>query len=91
MIRCISCSYRATLFLRGTIPPDSSFPVDSIRPRLDRNKDKLLFRLYETSSPFVESLLHINRLNYDVSYLLFNSLKEHVDSTTTGDSGAILP
>ncbi|MGB7568167.1 MAG: hypothetical protein WBM07_09920 [Chitinivibrionales bacterium] len=75
----------------GTIPPDSSFPVDSIRPRLDRNKDKLLFRLYETSSPFVESLLHINRLNYDVSYLLFNSLKEHVDSTTTGDSGAIVP
>ena len=55
--------------------------VDSVRPRLDRNKDKLLFRLYETSSPFVESLLHINRLNYDVSYLLFNSRKEFVDSS----------
>jgi hypothetical protein len=65
-------------------------PVDSVRPRLDRNKDKLLFRLYETSSPFVESLLHISRLNYDISYLLFNSRKEHVDSSDTAN-GLILP
>ena len=63
--------------------PSVTYPVDSIRPNLDRNKDKLLFRLYETSSPYMESLLHINRLNYDVSYLLFNSLKESVDSSDT--------
>jgi len=75
----------------GLTPHDTSFTVDSLRPPLDRNKDKLLFRLYETSSPLIESLLHINRINYDISYLLFNSLKEHVDSTTTSDSGAILP
>jgi hypothetical protein len=70
---------------------DTALPaIDSVRPRLDRDKDKLLFRLYETSSPFVESLLHINRLNYDVSYLLFNSRKEHVDSSDTAN-GLILP
>jgi|GEM_PF-226490 len=66
-----------------SFPTDTSIQIDSIRPSLDRNKDKLLFRLYETSSPFVESLLHINRLNYDISYLLFNSLKENVDSSDT--------
>lgn len=63
-----------------------TFFVDSLVPALDRNKDKLLFRLYETSSPFVESLLHINRLTYDLSYLLFNSRKENVDSSQTVDS-----
>ena len=68
-----------------------SITVDSIRPVLDRQKDKLLFRLYETSSPFMESLLHVNRLNYDVSYLLFNSRKERVDSTDTTINGVIQP
>jgi hypothetical protein len=79
-----------TLYLNHTDSMGNSFNVDSVRPRLDRNKDKLLFRLYETSSPFVESLLHINRLNYDVSYLLFNSRKEFVDSSDTVN-GITLP
>jgi hypothetical protein len=71
-------------------PIDTTIQVDSIRPSLDRNKDKLLFRLYETSSPFVESLFHINRLNYDISYLLFNSRKENVDSSDTAN-GVVVP
>jgi hypothetical protein len=39
----------------------------------------------------MESLLHINRLNYDLSYLLFNSRKEYVDSTDTTANGVIMP
>jgi hypothetical protein len=69
----------------------SSITVDSVRPVLDRQKDKLLFRLYETSSPLVENLLHINRFNYDISYLLFNSRKELVDSTDTTVSRFVKP
>jgi hypothetical protein len=52
---------------------------------LDRNKDKVKIRLYETSSPVVEALLHINRLNYDLSYTGFTSRKEGLDEAGNGN------
>ena len=51
---------------------------------LDRLKDKFRVRLYETSSPFIEKALHLNRINYDVSYTGFTSKKEHQEGTGYG-------
>ena len=59
--------------------------TDSIsNDTLNRTKDKFRIRLYETSSPFVESALHINRLSYDASYTGFSSQKERQDGTGYG-------
>lgn len=53
--------------------PDTSIE-DSVRvDTLDSQKDKLRIRLYETSSPFVEELLNLDRLLYDFSLTEFIS------------------
>ena len=53
--------------------PDTSIE-DSIRvDTLDSQKDKLRIRLYETSSPFVEELLNLYRVKYDLSLTQFTS------------------
>jgi hypothetical protein len=57
---------------------------DSITYAFDRNKDKFRVRLHETSSPIIESFLHINRLNYDLSYTGFTSRKEGLGETGYG-------
>lgn len=57
---------------------------DSIVSALDRNKDKFRVRLYETSSPILEKLLHINRFNYDMSYTGFSSRREGFAGTGYG-------
>jgi hypothetical protein len=48
-----------------------TIPADTLS--LQRTKDKVTVNLYETSSPFVESLLHINRLTYNLSWTGFTS------------------
>jgi len=59
--------------------------IDSIAyDTLNRVKDKFRIRVYETSSPIVESALHINRLSYDLSYTGFTSQKKHVDGLGFG-------
>jgi hypothetical protein len=62
---------------------------------LNRKKDKFRVRLYETSSPILESLLHVKRLNYELSYTGFSSQKERQAGTGYGDiffgSGSISP
>jgi hypothetical protein len=63
---------------------DSSGTLDSITSAIDRSKDKFRIRLYETSSPIVESALHINRLNYELSYTGFSSHKEGQEETGHG-------
>ena len=55
-------------------------PSDSITYALDRNKDKFRVRLYETSSPIIESALHLKRVNYAG----FSSSKEGIIGTGYG-------
>jgi hypothetical protein len=55
---------------------DTTFTDSVVNDTLNRLKDKFRVRLYETSSPFVEAALHINRLKYDLSYTGFSSEKE---------------
>ncbi|MBN1130532.1 MAG: hypothetical protein JXA71_16185 [Chitinispirillaceae bacterium] len=43
---------------------------------LDRKKDKIKLRFYEPSSPLAQSLLHLNKVSYDLSYTRFASHKE---------------
>jgi hypothetical protein len=72
--------------LTGTGMHIDTTKTDSISyDTLNRIKDKYRIRLYETSSPYVESALHINRLNYDFSYTGFFSRKEHEDGTGYGN------
>jgi hypothetical protein len=52
---------------------------------LDRIKNKFKVRLYETSSPFVESVLHINRFKYELSYTGYASQTEKFDGTGYGN------
>jgi hypothetical protein len=63
---------------------DTSFADTALIDTLDRLKDKFRIRLYETSSPFVESALHISRLKYDVSYTGFSSKMENINETGYG-------
>jgi hypothetical protein len=42
---------------------------------LNNQKNKLQIKLYETSSPFVEKLLHLNRLSYELAYTTFNTTR----------------
>ena len=70
--------------------------TDSIaNDTLDRVKDKFRIHVYETSSPIVESALHLNRLSYDLSYTGFTSQKEHMDGLGYGNvfygNGTISP
>ena len=59
--------------------------TDSIaNDTMDRQKDKFRIHLYETSSPLLESALHLNRLSYDLSYTGFTSQKEHADGLGFG-------
>ncbi len=51
---------------------------------LDRLKNKFRLRLYETSSPYVESFLHISQLKYDLSYTGFSSNRENESETGYG-------
>jgi hypothetical protein len=53
---------------------------------LGRTKSKVKVRLYELSSPAVQSLLHLNKFGYDFSYSRFSSTKESQfqDDTITG-------
>ena len=42
----------------------------------NRNKDKFSIKVYETSSPIIESLLHIHRCTYQLSYTGYSSRME---------------
>lgn len=57
-----------------------SIIVDSI----DRGKDKLKVRVFEKQSPYIEKLLHINKLSYDLSYTGFLASREDRDKPGYG-------
>jgi hypothetical protein len=65
--------------LGDTVTADS-IEIDS----LDRVKDKLSLRLFETSSPYVEKLLHLSRLGYEVSYIEFSAEDRLIDKNYRG-------
>jgi hypothetical protein len=69
--------------LRDTIV-DTVTLNDSLTMPLDRSKDKFRVRLYETSSPVIESALHLNRVHYDMSYTGFSSRREGFSQTGSG-------
>ncbi len=52
---------------------DTFYKKDTSVDTLDRTKNKVTVNLYETSSPFLQSLLHINRLTYNLSWTGFTS------------------
>jgi hypothetical protein len=58
----------------GKHPKDTNTLPDSVI--LDRDKTKIKVKLYELTSPSVESLLHINKFGYEFSYAHFTSGKE---------------
>ncbi|MBN1131223.1 MAG: hypothetical protein JXA71_19690 [Chitinispirillaceae bacterium] len=64
----------------NTIDADNTpaFRSDSTADTLvmERNKSKIKLRLYEPSSPAVQSFLHFNKVSYDLSYSRFSSRKE---------------
>ena len=68
-------------------PPDTTYPSTPIDTTmdLDRLKDKLKIKLYETSSPIVEKLLHLAKLSYEVSYTGFLTQKEEQTKRGAGN------
>lgn len=66
---------------------DSGVSADTasdLADTLNRLKNKFRLRLYETSSPYVESFLHISQLKYDLSYTGFSSNMERQSETGYG-------
>lgn len=55
-------------------------PGDTAARPLERRKDRLRVSLRENSSPWVEQLLHINRLKYELTYTEYRST-DHVSRT----------
>ncbi|MBF0430744.1 MAG: hypothetical protein HQK83_05665 [Fibrobacteria bacterium] len=49
------------------------YTLENTIDTLDRNKDRLKIKLYETSSPYLEKFLHIHKLSYELSHAEFLS------------------
>jgi hypothetical protein len=58
---------------------------------LDRDKTKLKFDLYDLSSPYMQSLLHLNKFTYEIAYTRFTSNKEYPEIAQPIANGALLP
>ena len=58
---------------------------------LDRNKTKIKLDLYELSSPYVQTLLHLNKFAYELAYTRFTSNKESQFLPQPGANAISLP
>ena len=68
---------------RNTVVADR--PDTTTDDTLDRIKDKLRVRVFETTSPVLEKLFHINRFNYELSFAGFASQREDFDGVGNGN------
>lgn len=61
-------------------------PGDTVADTIDSRKDRLRVTLEEASSPFVEKLLHIKRLRYQLAYTEYRSTSNLSGLTDAGRS-----